>query len=73
LAETKITGIGLEKLRGMSRLNVLNIMGCSIYDKDIEVFMSMYNLRVVYARDSALTNFGIQSIVTRFSMLAIFI
>ena len=72
LADTQITGAGLEKLRGMTRLNELNLMRCNIYDQDINVFLSMPNLRIVYAEGSALTDYGIQGIIMRFQTLAIF-
>ena len=73
LADTRVTGPGLEKLRGMHWLNQLNLMRCNIQDRDIEVFLSMPNLRIVYAEGSPLTNFGIQNIVSRFPTLAIFL
>jgi len=73
LADTRVTGPGLEKLRGMQRLNELNLMRCNIQDQDIEVFLSMPNLRIVYAEGCPLTNFGIQNVVMRFPTLAIFL
>lgn len=72
LADTQITGAGLAKLRGMTRLNELNLMRCDIYDQDIDVFLSMPNLRIVYAEGSPLTGYGIQNVIMRFPMLAIF-
>jgi len=72
LADTKVTGPGLEKLRGMRRLNELNLMRCNIYDRDIDVFLSMPNLRIVYAEGCQLSDFGIQSVIVRFPTLAIF-
>jgi len=73
LADTKVTGKGLEKLRGMRRLNELNLMRCSVYDQDIEVFLSMPNLRIVYAEGCPLSDFGIQNVIMRFPTLAIFL
>jgi len=73
LADTKVTGPGLEKLRGMRRLNELNLMRCQIYDKDIDVFLSMPNLRIVYAEGCPLSAFGIQNVIVRFPTLAIFL
>jgi len=73
LADTKVTGKGLEKLRGMRRLNELNLMRCSVYDQDIEVFLSMPNLRIVYAEGCPLSDFGIQNVIVRFPTLAIFL
>jgi len=72
LADTKVTGPGLEKLRGMRRLNELNLMRCNIQDRDIEVFPSMPNLRIVYAEGCPLTDYGIQNVIARFPTLAIF-
>jgi len=73
LADTKVTGPGLEKLRGMRRLNELNLMRCDINDRDIEVFLSMPNLRIVYAEGCPLSDFGIQNVISRFPTLAIFL
>jgi hypothetical protein len=73
LADTKVTGPGLEKLRGMRRLNELNLMRCSINDRDIEVFLSMPNLRIVYAEGCPLSDYGIQNVIMRFPTLAIFL
>ena len=73
LADTKVTGKGLEKLRGMQRLNELNLMRCSVYDQDIEVFLSMPNLRIVYAEGCPLNEFGIQNVIRNFPTLAIFL
>jgi len=73
LADTKVTGKGLEKLRGMQRLNELNLMRCSVYDQDIDVFLSMPNLRIVYAEGCPMSSFGIQSVIMRFPTLAIFL
>ena len=73
LADTNVTGPGLEKLRGMRRLNELNLMRCKIEDNDIDVFLSMPNLRIVYAEGCPLTSYGIQSVIMRFPTLAIFL
>ena len=73
LADTKVTGPGLEKLRGMQRLNELNIMRSRISDKDLEVFLSMPNLRIVYAEGCPLSEYGIQNVIVRFPTLAIFL
>jgi hypothetical protein len=72
LADTKITGAGIARLEGMKRLNEFNIMRCSIRDGDLEPFLSMPNLRIVYAEGCDITNMGIQNVVSRFPMLAIF-
>jgi hypothetical protein len=72
LADTKITGAGIAKLEGMKRLNEFNIMRCTIHDRDMEPFLSMPNLRIVYAEGCSLTDMGIQNVVSRFPMLAIF-
>jgi len=73
LADTKVTGPGLEKLRGMQRLNELNLMRSRITDQDLEVFLSMPNLRIVYAEGCPLSDYGIQNVVARFPTLAIFL
>ena len=72
LAETKITGLGIAKFEGMPRLNELNLMHCDIQDHDLDSFLSMPNLRIVYAEGCPITDFGIQAVITRFPMLAIF-
>jgi hypothetical protein len=73
LADTQVTGAGLQKLRGMARLNELNLMRCSVYDQDIDVFLTMPNLRIVYAAGSSVSGYGVQDVVMRFPTLAIFI
>jgi hypothetical protein len=72
LADTKITGVGITKLEGMKRLNEFNIMRCNVRDGDLEPFLSMPNLRIVYAEGCSLSDIGIQNVVSRFQMLAIF-
>jgi hypothetical protein len=72
LAETKITGLGIAKFEGMPRLNELNLMRCDIQDSDLTSFVSMPNLRIVYAEGCPITDFGIQAVISRFPMLAIF-
>jgi hypothetical protein len=72
LADTKISGAGIAKLEGMKRLNELNIMRCTIRDADLEPFLSMPNLRIVYAEGCTITEIGAQNIISRFPMLAIF-
>ena len=72
LADTKISGAGIAKLEGMKRLNELNLMNCGIFDNDLEYFLSMPNLRIVYAAGCNLSDIGVQNVVTRFPMLAIF-
>jgi hypothetical protein len=72
LADTQIGGKGLQKLEGMARLNELNLTNCSLADGDIEVFLSMPNLRIVYAAGCGLNDIAIQSVIGRFPMLAIF-
>ena len=49
LADTKITGLGIAKLEGMKRLNELNIQNCDMQDDDLRSFLTMPNLRIVYA------------------------
>jgi len=72
VADTQVEGPGIGKLEGMKRLNELNIMNCRIYDNDIEIFLSMPNLRIVYAAGCSLNDIAVQSVVARFPMLAIF-
>ena len=72
LADTKITGSGIKELEGMARLNELNIKNCDVEDRDLSTFLSMPNLRIVYAEGFALNDFAIGNIVARFPMLAIF-
>jgi hypothetical protein len=72
LADTKITGAGIAKLEGMKRLNELNIMRCAIRDGDLESFLSMPNLRIVYSEGCDISTVGIQNVIFRFPMLAIF-
>jgi hypothetical protein len=72
LSDTKITGAGITKLEGMKRLNEFNIMRCPVRDSDLESFLSMPNLRIVYAEGCNISDIGIQSVVSRFPMLAIF-
>ena len=72
LADTKVTGDGIAKLEGMPRLNELNLMNCEILDTDLEQFLTMPNLRIVYAAGCNLSDMGVQSVISRFPMLAIF-
>ena len=72
LSDTKISGEGIAKLEGMPRLNELNLMNCTVYDSDLEHFLSMPNLRIVYAAGCNVSAMGIQTVVARFPMLAIF-
>jgi Leucine-rich repeat (LRR) protein len=72
LADTRITGTGIEKLEGMKGLNELNIMNCAVVDSDLDSFLSMPNLRIVYAAGCNLSDMAIQGVVYRFPMLAIF-
>jgi hypothetical protein len=72
LADTKITGAGIAKLQGMPRLNELNLMNCGILDNDLQVFLSMPNLRIVYAEGCNLGDWAIQEMRFKFPMLAIF-
>jgi hypothetical protein len=72
LADTKITGAGITKLEGMKRLNEFNIMRCNVRDSDLEPFLSMPNLRIVYAEGCNLSAVGIQNVTSKFPMLAIF-
>lgn len=72
LADTKVTGAGIASLEGMPRLNELNIMRCDIRDGDLQSFLSMPNLRIVYAEGTPLGDMAVHGIVQRFPMLAIF-
>jgi hypothetical protein len=72
LADTKVTGSGIAKLQEMSRLNELNLMRCDVMDEDLDYFLSMPNLRIVYAEGSSFSDMAIQMMTTRFPMLAIF-
>jgi hypothetical protein len=72
LADTKVTGAGIAKLEGMRILNELNIKNCDIFDSDIECFLSMPNLRIVYAEGCHLSDMAVQLLISRFPMLAIF-
>jgi Leucine-rich repeat (LRR) protein len=72
LADTKITGMGIGKLEGMPRLNELNMMNCKILDSDLEYFLSMPNLRIVYAEGCNISDMAVYGVVSRFPMLAIF-
>jgi Leucine-rich repeat (LRR) protein len=72
LADTQVGGPGIAKLEGMARLNELNLMNCSIGDSDIESFLTMPNLRIVYASGCNLSVLAVQSVIARFPLLAIF-
>jgi Leucine-rich repeat (LRR) protein len=72
LANTKVTGAGIAKLEGMSSLNELNIMHCDVVDEDLEYFLTMPNLRIVYAEGCNLNDIAVQGVVARFPLLAIF-
>lgn len=72
LADTKVTGVGIARLEGMPRLNELNIMHCAVGDGDLESFLSMPNLRIVYAEGAPIGDMAAYRIVQRFPMLAIF-
>ena len=72
LESTKVTGAGIAHLQGMTSLNELNLEHCNIMDADLEYFLSMPNLRIVYAAGCNISDMGIQNVVARFPMLAIF-
>jgi hypothetical protein len=72
LADTRITGDGIAKLEGMSSLNELNIMNDGVLDGDLDHFLTMPNLRIVYASGCNFNDIAVQVIVGRFPMLAIF-
>ena len=72
LAETKITGTGIKDLEGMARLNELNIVKCAVFDYDLNTFLTMPNLRIVYAEGCSLSDWAIASVIARFPTLAIF-
>jgi len=72
LADTQITGAGIAKLEGMNRLNELNLMNCGVLDNDLESFLSMPNLRIVFAAGCRLSDIAVQGVIARFPMLAIF-
>jgi hypothetical protein len=72
LTNTKITGAGIAKMEGMRSLNELNLVNCAIQDRDLETFLTMPNLRIVYAAGCYLSDMAIQQTISRFPMLAIF-
>jgi hypothetical protein len=72
LANTRMTGNGVAKLEGMERLNELNLVNTGISDRDLEYFLTMPNLRIVYAAGCNLSDIAIHTAVSRFPMLAIF-
>jgi hypothetical protein len=72
LADTKISGSGIAKLEGMQRLNELNLSRCPLLDEDLECFLSMPNLRIVYAEGCNFSDMAVQGMTYRFPMLAIF-
>jgi hypothetical protein len=72
LADTKISGSGIVKLEGMQRLNELNLSQCPLLDEDLECFLSMPNLRIVYAEGCNFSDMAVQGMNYRFPMLAIF-
>ena len=72
LADTQITGSGIGELKGMARLNELNIENCRIQDYDLSYFLSMPNLRIVYAEGCHLSYLAVGETIMRFPSLAIF-
>jgi hypothetical protein len=72
LANTKVTGAGLGKLTEMARLNELNLINCAVLDYDLQYFLSMPNLRIVYAEGCKISDMAIMGIISRFPTLAIF-
>jgi hypothetical protein len=72
LADTRVTGSGIAKLQEMSRLNELNLMHCDVADEDLDYFLSMPNLRIVYAEGCNFSEMAVQMMTIRFPMLAIF-
>jgi hypothetical protein len=72
LADTPFTSAGLEKLAGMSRLNELNITNCVVQDYDLQYFLSMPNLRIVYAEGCKMSDLAVMGVIARFPTLAIF-
>ena len=72
LADTLITGPGIGELQGLVRLNELNIRNCGIQDYDLSYFLSMPNLRIVYAEGCYLSDCAVGGIIARFPSLAIF-
>lgn len=72
LKDTKITGDGIHKLEGMTRLNELNLMNCPVSDEDISAFLTMPNLRIVYAEGCNIGDMSVLDMKARFPMLAIF-
>jgi hypothetical protein len=72
LKDTKITSDGIHKLEGMPRLNELNLMNCPVLDEDISAFLTMPNLRIVYAEGCNISDMEVMNMKTRFPMLAIF-
>jgi len=72
LAGTRITGAGIAKLSGMTRLNELNVMNCTLLDEDLETFLTNPNLRIVYAEGCNFSDAAVEQMKYRFPMLAIF-
>ena len=72
LADTQVTGASLGKLTDMSRLNELNLTNCVVRDHDLSHFLSMPNLRIVYAEGCNLSDYAVGGIIARFPTLAIF-
>jgi hypothetical protein len=72
LTDTKITGAGIIKLEGTQKLNEFNIMRCDVRDGDLDSFLSMPNLRIVFAEGCNLSDIAVQSVISKFPMLAIF-
>jgi hypothetical protein len=72
LKDTKITSAGIHKLEGMTRLNELNLMNCPVSDEDVPAFLTMPNLRIVYAEGCNIGDMAVMDMKTRFPMLAIF-
>jgi hypothetical protein len=56
----------------MARLNELNIEKCIIPDMDLSYFISMPNLRIVYAEGSGLNDLAVRDVIVKFPSLAIF-
>jgi hypothetical protein len=72
LAGTKVTAAGIAKLEGMARLNELNLSNCSVDDSALDYFLTMPNLRIVYAEGCRFTEWAVQGTISRMPVLAIF-
>jgi hypothetical protein len=66
-----ITGSGLARLKGMAWLNVLNLNNCRLVDSDLQYFLSMPNLRIVFVGGSAISTKAVEDLRKQFTELAV--